>query len=216
MKKIQFALLLLLLTFAGWAQDNADNLPFVFGPMAGLNVSRLVTKVNSDGIYDFKSRDRVGFHAGFFARFPFKRWYVQPEIICSMKGGRGQYYLANDPRMDPIQYKQKVNIMAVDMPLLVGYNLGKTFLNFRIFTGPVIGYTMSEKIIIEPDGYYPPDTYNMNIKDAIWSWTGGLGLDVWKFSLDVRYERGLHDVSWNPDFKQVPSSFMFTVGLKTL
>lgn len=216
MKRLIFAVILFVTPFLGWTQQSTEKLPFIFGPQAGVNVSRLVTKVSSASLNNFESRDRVGFHAGFFARFPLNRWYFQPEITCFMKGGRGRYNIVDNPLLSGVTFKQKMNVMSVDMPLLIGYHLGKSFLNFRIFTGPVIGYTMSKKLITEPSGFASPEEYNMNVKDATWSWTAGLGLDVWKFTLDARYERGLHDVSWNPYYTQVPSGFMFTIGYKTL
>jgi hypothetical protein len=200
------------------AQESSNKLPFMFGPVAGLNISRYDTKVSDEQISNFKSRDRVGFHAGFFARMYYKRLYFQPEIICYMKGGRGIYDLAGIDTLGAATsfgYKQKLNVMSVDLPLLIGYTLGETLRNFRVFAGPVIGYTMTKKLLVETDGPALQESQRMNIKDATWSFTCGLGFDVSMFALDVRYERGLHDISWNPRFKQTPSSFMFTVAWKT-
>lgn len=200
------------------AQEHTDKLPFIFGPKAGINISRYATKVDDINISNFKSRDRVGFHAGIFARMHFKRLYFQPELTCYMKGGRAMYNLAGldtSGFSTSTAYKQKLNIMSVDLPLLIGYNLGETLRNFRVFAGPVIGYTMMKKRIVEPGDPAIPEEQRMNVKDATYSVTLGIGFDVSKFTMDMRYERGLNNVSWNPKFKQYPSSFMFTIGWKT-
>jgi hypothetical protein len=203
--------------FAQKTETDKEVLPFSFGPVIGANISRLSTKVKDENISDFKPSSFIGFHVGLYARMYYHKFYFQPELLVYMKGGKCRYNI-NDPLniVAANSVTQSVKLTTLDIPLLIGYNFGENLLGGRIFVGPVGSYTLAEKVKISTSGADLPETGRLNTKDAMWSVTGGIGFDVWKFTFDLRYERGLNNVSWNSSFRQHPSSFILTVGFKTL
>lgn len=222
MKKLIFFILLISTGFILSAQNNdtkKDNkdgvLPFSFGPKIGVNVSRLSTKVSDESISNLKNADVLGAHIGLFARIHYHKMYFQPELMLFFKGGKSSYDISNLDPSGTIRISQKINITSLDMPLLIGYTFGRNKINFRLFVGPAIAYTLSEKVKVTTTGIDLPEENKFNIKDATWSITGGIGFDIWLITIDARYERGLNDISWNNSFRQNPSSFIFSIGWKT-
>ena len=220
MKKILLAVILISSSLLVAAQDgqkpknaeNNDRMPFCFGPKVGLTYTRLSTKSVDDNLTNLKNSNRLSLQAGLFARIYYHKLYFQPELDVTWRGGTIKYDMASTAN----SIKQKMNITSIDLPLLIGYTFGRNFLNFRLYAGPMVGYTMSQKLdITTSDGSELTPEQKFNNKDATWGITGGIGFDVWKFTMDLRYERGLNDVSWNSSVKQRPSNLMLTVGWKT-
>ncbi len=214
MKKILGLVLLIGIGFSSTlkAQDGeTGRIPFSFGPVVGMNYSRMGTKSIDENVINLKNSSRIGLRVGMYSRMHYHKLYFQPEIIFSWKGGSSKYDLVSPANA----VDQHIKITTMDIPLLFGYNFGENLLNFRIFVGPVISYTMSEKILVTTSGAELLPEQKFNTKDATWSVTGGIGFDVWKFTIDLRYERALNDVSWNPSFKQHPGCFILSAGWKT-
>lgn len=62
----------------------------------------------------------------------------------------------------------------LDVPILAGVKLGPLRLN----AGPVMSFTISET----------NEAFKKGIKDATWGYQAGIGLDIKKISIDIRYE----------------------------
>lgn len=80
------------------------------------------------------------------------------------------------------------------MPLLVGGKIG--FLEFggRFYAGPVLSYAISKGQTL----YDIPDQLStLKFNTFNYGVTGGIGVDVLKFSLDVRYEYALKSQQFN-------------------
>jgi hypothetical protein len=217
-KNLVFLFLSLLSVFAS-AQDK-ELLPFSFGPAVGTNVSRLSTKIEDPLISNFKTRDIISFHGGMFARIHYHKLYFQPELLVFVKGGKCTYdILLTDPgnpaSMINTGITQTIKTTSLDIPLLIGYTFGRSLLNFRIFAGPQGTYILDGKVKVSSDNIDLPEEGKLKVKKLAWSMTGGIGMDLWRFFIDARYERGLNNISANTSFKQYPSSFVLTIGWKT-
>jgi hypothetical protein len=152
---------------------------FSLGVKVGYNASNLSTNLDS-----VKTNFKSGFQFGAYARFG-KKLYLQPEIYYTTQGGVFKSNTQN--------WKQTIKIGSLDIPVLVGYKMFNTkMLNIRILAGPqasfVINKSISEGAI--SDTVVGP-IKNGDLSSVNWAIQAGAGVDVWRFTLDVRYQIGL-------------------------
>lgn len=149
-----------------------------FGIKAGINVNRLETRIDR-----FINENYIGFNGGVFARFNFKRLHIQPELNFSMIGGEG--FFENGGR-----YEIKSN--TFELPVAIGYKvLDFKLINIRINAGPFASVSVSRSVrAIDPD--YPSNSSFTSDKTPLWNGgiLLGLGVDIWRFTLDARYKFG--------------------------
>jgi len=178
MKKFILALALILAfsTNVTFAQLN-----FKIGPKIGFNASKLHSSLDS-----ISSQFKSGFQFGIFVRVG-KKVYLQPELYYTTQGGvfesnnKNNYYL-----------KQNVKLGSLDVPILVGVSfINNDLLNVRVLAGPVASFVVNKKI--EDSGVIDP-IKNADIKNVNWYIQAGAGVDIWKFTLDIRYQIGLNKI----------------------
>ncbi len=176
MKRILVLSAFLLLTSITFAQ-------FTIGPKIGITMSKLSTNFE-----DVTEEMKTGFQFGAFARFG-KKLYIQPEVLFATKGG-----IIKEPGLN---IKTKVNLSTIQVPLLVGFKLlNLKVMNLRVHGGPAISFVTNKEITVSTtSGEEAFD--DAHIKDGIWTFQLGAGVDVLMFTLDVRYEFGLNNI-WDP------------------
>ena len=138
-----------------------------FGIKAGLNY-------NGNGDYfdsatnAFENPDRnAGFHAGFWGKIG-NRLYVRPEVM----------YTSTSSGYDEGDLK----IQRIDAPVLVG---AKIIGPLHLFAGPAFQYILdSEFDGISVDTIENDFTVGLNL---------GAGVNLGRFGIDLRYERGFSD-----------------------
>ena len=196
MKRLLFASLFVLFASIGFAQPVFD-----LGVKAGLHYSNM----SLDGDFDLNSDAITKVHWGAFGRVGFNRFYVQPEVYFSKKGGDLSYELLD--LTGGFDYKN------VDVPVLLGYKLIKSsMIDFRIMAGPVFSFVTDANYPDELDPYLQDEFFN----DHLFGVQYGLGVDVLFFTLDARMEHSskIYD---DPDLINGNStSFMLTLGFKIL
>ena len=161
---------------------------FSYGIKAGIGFSSLsindITGI-SDGsdVYDLITGDGVmGYHLGVQTRIKIAMIYVQPELYWNAGGGTLEQVM--DGGATEIL---EVKFNRIDLPLLVGVKLGPVRLNI----GPVGSYVINES----NEGSSADFDYQLYLNSMNWGWQGGIGLDLTKLSLDIRYEGSLSDLS---------------------
>jgi len=221
MKKINLLLLCIFLTGAVSAQNSDTIAPkrtkksfrdgwFNFGPKAGVNVNHLSTRM--DG---FDNDTYVGFKGGFFARFNIHKFHIQPEVNFSMVGGEGTFNGGSGGR-----YEVKAN--TLEIPVLAGYKvLDFKVVNLRLQGGFFFSYNLTKSITVNDPNYPQNNTFR---SDKMAGWNGGFivggGLDVWRITLDARYQWGLVNMAGDNIFQQDPragfkhGTFEITAGFK--
>lgn len=157
---------------------------FNYGIKAGIGFSSInmddVTGI-SDGsdVYDLITGDGVmGYHVGLQTRINIAMILIQPELYFNAGGGTVEQVVENGATE---VFNVKFN--RFDIPLLVGVKLGPARLNL----GPVGSFVLSENselTDIDPD-------LELFTKSMTWGFQAGVGLDISKLSLDVRYEGSL-------------------------
>ena len=204
---------LILIAVASFFLVQASNAQFFnYGIKGGVGFSSLtindVTGI-TDGqdVYDLLTGDGVaGYHLGLQGRIKVAMILIQPELYWNTGGGSLEQVM-NGGVTEVLQVKWN----RLDLPLLVGAKLGPVRLNI----GPVGSIVLSES----NDGSTGNFDYELYTSTMNWGWQGGIGFDLWKLSLDIRYEGSLSDLSdslpeqlqgYNMDPR--PSQWIFSAG----
>ena len=156
---------------------------FALGIKVGYNANKLSTNVDS-----IKSDFNSGFHVGIFSRFG-KRLYVAPELRYSLSGA----VFTNEGNVALNNWKQKVTIGSLDIPVLIGFKIiHSDLITWRIELGPQASFTVNKKITDQEDLAGPIKEANIN--SANWYVLGGTGIDFLFLKVDVRYQYGLNQL----------------------
>ena len=98
-----------------------------------------------------------------------------------------------------------VRLHQVDIPLLVGVNLGKTV---RLQAGPVMGYVLG--VGSAPGAGNVLDAFVNDFENKNWGYQMGGGVDLGRLALDVRYGGSLGKRTMNVEVDG--SSYPIEVG----
>ncbi len=202
---------------------------FNLGIKGGINSQKIITGNNAGGnsytLSDLRSDAKMGFNIGAFARLGGKKLYLQPEILYTVKKASNEMNLYGNQTFAVPASSQSFNLKSVQVPLLLAYKLiNLKVVSLRVFTGPAmsvildnseIKLTNSGSVIVDPTVYDPK-----YLKNNVWDWQAGGGIDIGNLVFDVRYEWGLTNVTdLNPEkisFNNKGNTFTFSVGLKFL
>jgi len=193
MKKLIFAVCAMVISYSASAQYDPA---FRFGIKAGANLSNIngsndLSLSSGGNAFNFKDNDNrsLGFAGGVFFRFG-RTFYVQPEILLSQKGGKFNVYKDGVQNSDG---KVDVRFSNLDVPVLFGVRVAKFF---RINVGPMASLRMSSNGKIG-DSFddVTGDNSNTTFKNRLaYGYQAGVGVDLGRLSLDVRYEGNFTDV----------------------
>jgi hypothetical protein len=202
MKKTLLVAAMALMGSAAIAQSGSG-----FGIKAGLSYNKngdLISSVGDSGqdIVD-GGEGKAGYHVGFWGKLDFPKIYLRPELVYSKT--KSSYEVDGD--------SQDYDISKLDLPVLLGY---KIIGPLHIFAGPAFQYTLKN------------DLGDLEVEDVQNDFTVGLntgvGVNLGKVGLDVRYERGfskneaefigdnITDISGRVDSR--PSQVIFALSLK--
>ncbi|PUV26184.1 porin family protein [Sphingobacterium athyrii] len=163
----------------------------------GIKGGSSLNKLNTE-LADLDDKYALGLHLGGMARVNFGSAYIQGEALFSKRKA------ALKPQG---QTETKLKWNAIDIPVMVGYKfIQQQDMNLRVFAGAVYNYTLNDNLSplkAIKEGVKHFDKSNIQF-------TGGLGVDIQKFSIDFRYERGFSDLS--NSFKSKPQAFSIGVG----
>lgn len=166
---------------------------FHVGIKGGANFTKTSTESSSlEGKYGF------GYQAGAMARVDLGRLYVQGEALFNKR--KASYEAKNAGAA-------KLTWNSIDIPVVIGYKIIKNDdFNVRAFAGGVYSYAFNNKLSVSEslqDGFNKFDKSNIGV-------TGGIGVDYKNFTVDLRYEHGLSNIS--KEFKSKPHSFSLGIG----
>lgn len=167
--------------------------PVHIGFKAGTNFSDLsLSKSNVDSKYS------LGYHAGIFTRLDISKFYLQGELLYAQKRSKIENGNFGD---------QKVKWSSLEVPLLVGYKvLRSEDVAVRIFGGGVYSYVLNDRTSVlkqVSQSFQKFDRSNIGYQV-------GAGVDLGRFSLDLKYEGALTNIS--KEFKLKPNSFQASIG----
>lgn len=172
MKKTLLLAVFALVSITAFAQSGSG-----FGIKGGLNY-------NQNGNLSFKqvqatgediiagSDGKIGYHIGFYGKFDFPKLYIRPEVI----------YTKTKSEYSSSSVNSEYDISKLDVPVLLGY---KFIGPLHIFAGPAFQYTLKN------------DLKDLEVEDVKNDFSVGLqmgiGVNIGKLGIDVRYERGFSD-----------------------
>jgi len=140
-----------------------------FGVKAGLSYNKNGDLVNTvtDAVDD--PEGKAGYHFGFWGKLDFPKIYLRPELVYSKT--KSSYDINGN--------SQDYDVSKLDMPVLLGYKLIGPL---HIFAGPAFQYTLKNDL----EGLTIEDVEN----DFTVGLNAGIGVNLGRLGLDVRYERG--------------------------
>lgn len=190
MKKIIILLSICLAGLTTMAQS-----PLNIGIHGGISNTKMKVK---DVPTVLKSRAHTGYMVGVFARVNLGPIYVEPALNFSHKEGE----------VKNLTDKSSLKYNAFDIPVMLGFHiLDLSAVKLRAYLGPVASFTGKLK-------WDKSDFGDMLDNDKVmWNGKLGVGVDLWKFTFDIDYEKGLK--KFQREIK-APRSFNFTLGFKII
>ena len=189
MKKLLLTATIVISSMTVFAQEKL----FTVGLRAGVNLSQVSgndLSLSSGGRnFSFRNNDTraYGFVGGIFMRFG-KTIFIQPEILLSQKGGRFDVFENGKSNGRTVDLK----LTNLDLPVLIGVKLMNVL---RINAGPVATFRLSDSgnigdSIKEYQGQSSKEIFN----DVTLGYQAGVGFDIGKLNIDLRYEGNVNDV----------------------
>ena len=155
------------------------------GLRAGVSLSAAAPDAR---MFSFDARDfrlsvedvAAGLHVGLFAQASLgERFALQPELL--FHATRTDYLLEELLGASTVETVRAERIGTVEMPILLAYRWGP----LRLQAGPVGRARVAESSELSGVANYRPDPG----ADAIrFGYQAGLGLDVWRLLLDIKYD----------------------------
>ena len=237
MKKT-FIILAALIVLSGSAF--AQGFDLSIGPKVGYQTAKL-----SYHKADIKSGFAEHFTLGVFARVEIGNLYVQPEVLWFKSSN--VFDLSTTVTQDTIiggitipsgaSLDFTLKAMNIQVPILVGYkfNVIDGILAIRPQVGPTLNFVIPQQTLVNQSiGSADPteiDKETFDTKSIAFGLQGGLGVDVFNFTLDINYNFGISKVfganiinntSWGQyiDTNNISDAhnnmFMVTLGYKFL
>lgn len=160
---------------------------FKLGLKAGMNFSKL--KLDKDVL---DAENGAGYQAGLWARLGLGNVHIQPEAYFTTKNSTVQVPKESTPSEF---IKGDLKFSNIDVPILIGTKFPLGIADFKLQAGPLFSF------VLDQDASYGDNISNTyenalkNYKDSFTSIVVGTGLDILKFSVDLRYEFGLGNIS---------------------
>ncbi|MFK7949302.1 MAG: porin family protein [Saprospiraceae bacterium] len=139
----------------------------------------------SDSLLMTLGSSHFGFHVGGFARVTVKNLFFQPEVLFNT---RGHDYTVYDTDGN-IQEVLEDRFSTLDIPLIIGYK----FSSLRFQAGPVGSMTLTNANDLV-DYFQEQEDLVSTLQGFNWGWQVGLGLDISKFMIDIKYEGNFQPV----------------------
>ncbi|MFZ5941426.1 MAG: outer membrane beta-barrel protein [Bacteroidota bacterium] len=158
-----------------------------FGIKGGVGFSKLAIEditglTDGTEVYNLVTGESVtGYHVGVNARIKLAMVFIQPEVYFNAGGGTLQKVVDGGT-----SELVNVDFSRLDIPVLVGVKLGPA----RLGVGPVGSLVLQDSyndlltLIDNPD-------FELFSSKMTWGFQAGVGLDIWKLSIDARYEGSL-------------------------
>lgn len=180
--------LLALMIFALSSVDAQDIFKY------GLRIGGGTTSVNADPQDVFNGTDSLkmtmgssnfGIHVGGFARVTLGNFFVQPELLFNTKGHEYTVYGLQGNVLQVLDDR----FTTLDVPIMVGYK----FSALRFQAGPIGSMTLTNKNDMV-DYFKESKDLVSTLQGFNWGWQAGLGLDISKFMIDIKYEGNFQKV----------------------
>jgi hypothetical protein len=171
-----------------------------FGIRGGINSSKMnsSTEVNT-GDYKIKCPNYsvIGYHVGLISQINLFGFFIQPELLYShIHNDLNVYDLNSANPNEATAVNQTLN--RIDIPVMVGFKLKI----LKLEAGPVASFVISNNSDLKT-----LTQYDMEWNKATIGYQAGIGLDVGKMALDVKYEGNLSKLGTGITIGNTTTSF---------
>jgi Outer membrane protein beta-barrel domain len=191
------------------------NAQFKIGVRGGLSTMDISANelivTNKDDIQQLKiavADANYGVHFGFFIQAQMGKFFIQPEVLFNSSSV--EYRLDDFTDVQVFSTLKKETFQNLDLPIMVGAKFGP----LRLQGGPV-----GHVFINSTSELFDIDGYSQKFETMTWGYQAGIGLDIWKFLFDIKYEGnfkkfGDHMVFSDKaySFDDSPGRFIASVG----
>jgi len=157
-------------------------------------------------------QDEFSYHIGVFGQVRLNKWTIQPEVL--FRSARSDYMLSEFVSGTFITSIRKENYSYVDVPLMIAYRIGA----LRLQGGPVAKFYIDSKTELTDI-----DNFSESYQQVDFGYQAGIGLDIWRLVIDLKYDRDLDDVGDHMIFNSEPlkfnskaGRFLFSIGYSFL
>jgi len=207
-------IVLVVVLFACLQIGSAQKNEFKFGLRAGLST----TEINADEITISQQGAQdlglaiqdanYGIHAGLFAKIPLGMFFLQPEVLFN---SNSVDFRVDEVNANDVQQVFEEKYQNLDIPVIFGVKLGPL--------RPQIGL-VGHVFLNSSEGLKEAfTTYRPEFDDFTFGWQGGLGLELGRVLIDLKYEGNFNDFGnhiiigdTQYNFDESPSRFIATVG----
>ncbi len=149
-----------------------------------------------------------GVHFGLFTRLQIENVYIQPELLFNSNS----VDFTVEELSDGFSTVKNERYQYLDIPILIGIKKGP----FRLQGGPVAHIFIDSKSEL-----FDINGYDQKFDESTWGYQLGVGLDIWKFLFDLKYEgsfnnAGDHISFFGQDYNlgDSPGRFVASIGLR--
>jgi hypothetical protein len=178
-KKICF---LVLMVFAVSSADAQDIFKYGFRFGGGTTSIDAEPQDVFDGVGSLKmtlGSAHFGIHVGGFARVTLGNIFIQPELLFNTKGHDYTVYNLDGSVKDVLNDR----FSSLDIPIIIGYK----FSSLRFQAGAIGSMTLTNSNDLI-DYFKEQEDVVSTLQGFNWGWQAGLGLDISKFMIDIKYE----------------------------
>ena len=177
---------------------------------SSIKVSDAIELANGEEISIDNYNPLLGFHFGVVTRAQLFNVYLQPELLFSSTGGEVHYIELTNEDVVVTDEIRTLKYNKIDIPVLAGMKFGPA----RIQVGPVASFVINEK-----NELFDNPEYKQELNKATFGYQVGVGLDLFKLLVDLKYEGNLSRLGkgvtidnrvYNFDTRN--SQFIFSIG----
>ncbi len=196
-------LLMAALLMMGSAAFAGGGFDISLGPKVGYQTAKLSYDKAS-----IKSGFSNHFTAGIFGRVTIGRFYVQPEVLYFKTSNVFDVSLTPGSANNVFNIPENANVnltlnqMNLQVPILVGFKiLDLDLVKLRGQVGPTANFVLKSKTLVDytlngeqSAQQEANNNQDFDTKSIAWGAQVGLGVDVWRFTVDINYNFGLSKV----------------------
>lgn len=151
-----------------------------------------------------------GIHGGLFIQGKIGRFIIQPEFLFNSNSI--DFVVSDLQNGEIVESIKTESYQHMDIPIMLGLKFGP----LRLQGGPV-----GHVFLNSTSELFDISGFDQKFDEFTWGYQTGVGLDLWKFMFDVRYEGnfdnlGSHFSIRDQDFQfsQTPARIVFSLGYK--
>ncbi len=142
-----------------------------------------------------------GVHLGLFMQAKMGKFFIQPEVLFNSNSV--EYTLNDFTDTNIFPTLKKESFQNLDLPIMLGAKFGP----LRLQGGPVGHVHINSKSEL-----FDIEGYSQKFENMTWGYQAGIGLDIWKFIIDVKYEGSFNKYGDHMVFEGKRYSFDDTPG----